>query len=138
MLELGHLHAQLEASKQLDPLLETLVQEPVYEFYPLGLGFRGGERTRRYYEQFFVGFMERIEHYALRGEWASEVAVVQEYDITTAVDGLRETHRVVGILFGDGERLGGERVYASERGVRLMTGELFDELTPLIEDAPPG
>ena len=56
MLELGHLHAQLEASKQLDPLLETLVQEPVYEFYPLGLGFRGGERTRRYYEQFFVGF----------------------------------------------------------------------------------
>jgi hypothetical protein len=30
-----------------------------------------------------------------------------------------------------GGLLGGERVYASERCARLMTGDLFDELQPL-------
>ena len=35
------------------------------------------------------------------------------------------------VLFAEGERLGGERIYASERLVRLMVGEMFDELEPI-------
>jgi hypothetical protein len=38
---------------------------------------------------------------------------------------------VLGILYARGDKLGGERVYASERFVRLLTGPLFDELEPI-------
>jgi alkylhydroperoxidase family enzyme len=135
MLELGHLHADLEARRELDPLMDTLVAEPVYEFHPLGLRMAGGERVRRYYRQFFDDFMEKIVGYRLLEEWANETSVGQEYDITVEVDGEPETHRALGILYvehgPDGARLGGERIYGSERLVRLFAGNLFTELTPL-------
>ncbi len=135
MLELGHLHADLEARRELDPLMDTLVAEPVYEFHPLGLRMAGGERVRRYYRQFFDDFMEKIVGYRLREEWVNETSVGQEYDIAVEVDGKSETHRVLGILYVEhspaGARLGGERIYGGERLVRLFAGDLFDELTPL-------
>ena len=135
MLALARLHADLEGRRELDPLMDTLVAEPVYEFHPLGLRMAGGERVRRYYRQFFDDFMEKIVGYELLEEWANPTSVGQEYDITIEVDGKRETHRVLGILYvqhdSEGSRLGGERIYGSERLVRLFAGELFDELTPL-------
>jgi hypothetical protein len=131
MIELGHRHAQLEADKKLEPLMETMVDEPVYEFHPLGMKMRGGDRVKRYYTQFIAMFMQTIVGYELLGEWANEDAVVQEYDITLDVGDGPETHRVIGILFAQGELLGGERVYASERICRMMLGDLFDELEPL-------
>lgn len=135
MLELGHRHADLEARRELDLLMATMIAEPSYEFHPLGLGMTGGERVRRYYAQFFAHFMETIVGYVLIDEWANERAVTQEYDITVEMGGVKETHRVVGILFAedspDGVLLGGERIYASERCVRQMAGAIFDELEPL-------
>ena len=135
MAALGHLHAELEARQQLEPLLETLVPEPAYAFYPLGRGLCGGENVRRYYAQFFADFMQKIRGHALREEWVNETSVAQEYDITVEADGETEMHRVLGILFAeagpDGVRLGGERIYGSERVVRLMTGAMWDELHPL-------
>lgn len=131
MIELGHRHARLEAEKQLEPLMETMVDEPIYEFHPLGRMMRGGNRVKRYYTQFMARFMETIIGYELLDEWANERSVVQEYDITVDTGQGPETHRVVGILFAEGELLGGERVYGSERICRMMLGELFDELEPL-------
>jgi hypothetical protein len=46
--------------------------------------------------------------------------------------GRTETHRVLGILYAEGALLGGERVYASDRCIRLMTGALYDELEPIV------
>jgi hypothetical protein len=131
MLELGRLHAELETRRELDPLMETLVAEPVYEFHPLGMRMSGGDRVRRYYAQFFENFMEKIVGYELLDEWVNESSVAQEYSITVQVDGAPETHRVIGILFAEGELLGGERIYGSKRIVQLMAGEIFDELEPL-------
>ena len=130
MLKLGRLHARLEAEMKLEPLMDTLVAEPEYEFYPLKLKMRGGELCRRYYEQFFAGFMNKITGYELLDEWGNEGSVAQEYDISLQVDGAVETHRVVGILWAEGDRLGGERIYGSERVVRLMAGNVFDEFEP--------
>ena len=52
------------------------------------------------------------------------------------VDGV-ERHFVIGILVaGEGELLGGERVWASERCLRLMMGDaLYAELEPMPEGA---
>ena len=127
MLTLARLHAQLEAEQKLDPLMDTLVAEPDYEFYPMKLRMRGGDLCRRYYRQFFDDFMQKIVGYELRDEWVSATSCAQEYDISLRIDGVLETHRVLGILFVDGNRLGGERIYGSERAVQLMAGSVISE-----------
>lgn len=134
MLELGHRHAQLEAERKLEPLMDTLAPGAAYEFHPMGLALRGSANARRYYEQLLGQFMTWVRGYELLGEWANESSVVQEYDIQVQVgDGPIEIHRVVGILVHEPgtELLGGERIYGGERIVRLMVGDLYDELEPL-------
>jgi hypothetical protein len=130
-LELGRRHAELEARRDLEGVMETLIAEPVYEFYPVRLGMRGEAQVRRYYTHLFSNFIPRTRSYALVAEWVNVASVAQEYDIDLEVDGRLERHRVLGVLFVSGGLLGGERVYASERCARLMTGDLFDELQPL-------
>ena len=131
MLELAHLHARLEEERELDPLMETLVAEPVYEFHPMAMTLSGGERIRRYYAQFFEAFMPRIVGHSLIAESASEQIVTQEYDIVVDVDGQHETHRVVGVLYARGALLAGERLYGSDRVMRLFLGDLYAECVPL-------
>jgi len=43
-------------------------------------------------------------------------------------------HRVIGILWADGELMGGERVWGSEVCLRAMIGPLFDELEKIEND----
>jgi hypothetical protein len=131
MAELGTRHSTLEARGELEPLLETLVDEPVYEFHPIGLCMRGGDQVRRFYTQFCERFLPMRHSFTLVAEWVSETSVAQEYDVSLRVDGKIETHRVLGVLYASGDLLAGERVYASERFIRLMTGDLFDELERL-------
>ena len=50
MAELGALHARLEAEGDIEGTMATLVDDPVYEFWPMGWRFRGQAATRRYYE----------------------------------------------------------------------------------------
>ena len=132
MAALGALHAELEASvDQLEPLLATLAPDPVYEFHPIRRCLRGDERVRRFYTHFFEHFVRLRDSYSLLEEWVSERSVAQEYEIVLRVDGAVEHFRVIGVLYARGELLGGERVYASDRFIRLLTGPLFEELEPI-------
>jgi hypothetical protein len=133
MLELGTRHAALEARCDLEGTMATLVDDPVYGFFPIGLGMRGRDQVRRYYEHLFRSFVPATKSYRLIDEWVNVGSVAQEYEIVLDVAGSRETHRVIGILYAEGKLLGGERVYASERCIRLMTGDLYEELQPLGE-----
>lgn len=130
MLALARLHAQLETEQKLDPLMDTLISEPEYEFYPQQLRMRGGDLCRRYYQQFFDDFMQKIDGYKMVEEWVSETSVAQEYDITLRINGKLETHRVLGILFAEGRVLGGERIYGTERVIELMAGSVLKEFEP--------
>jgi hypothetical protein len=130
MYELGSRHAELEAKGDLEGTLATLVKDPVYEFYPLQRRMRGMQQVRRYYEHLFGSFIPSTRLYRLVQEWVNERSVAQEYDIDVEVAGAVERHRVIGVLVAEGELLGGERVYASERCARLMVGVLLDELEP--------
>ena len=131
MAALGARHAELEARGDLAPLLSTLAPDPVYEFHPMRRCMRGDDRVRRFYTYFCEHFLALRESYALVAEWVSESSVAQEYEIALRVDGRVERFRVLGILYARGDKLGGERVYASERFISLMTGPLFDELEPI-------
>ena len=131
MLELGRRHAEAEARADLEATLETMVAEPRYEFHPAGLGLAGGENVRRYYSQFFERFLPRTRHYRLLEEWVNETSLAQEYEIGLEVDDAVRSYRVIGVLYAVGDRLGGERIYASEDFLRQMAGPLFAELKPL-------
>ena len=131
MLELGRRHSEAEARADLEGTMATMVAEPFYEFHPIGLTLSGGDRVRRWYSQFFERFLPVTAGYRLVQEWVNETSLCQEYDITLRVDEGLETFRVLGILYAEGELLGGERLFASERFFRQMAGPMFTELEPL-------
>ena len=137
--EVGTRHATAEATGTLEEIMATLAPDPVYEFHPLGKGMRGTDVVRRFYTQYYERYAPLNEAYRLVGEWVSHSGVTQEYDIWLRVDGVREYHRVVGILTPDasGSLLSGERVYSSELYVRRLVGdEIFAELEALAEPEP--
>ena len=123
MHELGTKHARLEADCDLDGTMATVVENPVYEFHPAGVRLEGREQVRRYYEHLLTHFVPSTRGVTLIEEWVSASSIAQEYEITVEVEGALEAHRVIGILFAEGELLGGERIYSSERCARLMLGE---------------
>ena len=70
MLELAARHARVESQRRLADLMDTLIEEPVYEFLAQGLTLRGGANVRRYYQQFFDDYMSRVTG----GRWCSWAA----------------------------------------------------------------
>ena len=135
MYELGSRHARLEAENDLAGTLATLVDEPVYEFWPMGWKMRGRDHVTRYYEHLLGRFVPAPRGYELLAEWVNESSVAQEYRIDVGVEGGGvESFRVIGVLYvadgGAAGLLGGERIYASERCSRLMAGDdLIDEIS---------
>ena len=128
MRALGSRHAQLEAECDLDGVMATLVADPIYEFWPIGLRARGQDAIRRYYEHLLNVFIPTQRSYRLVEEWLSERSLAQEYRIEINGPEGPLTHQVIGILWADGELMGGERVWGSEACLRAMIGPLFDEL----------
>jgi hypothetical protein len=128
MRELGARHAQLEAEGDLDGVMATLVDDPVYDFWPIGLRARGRDSIRRYYEHLIHVFIPTQHGYRLVDEWLSERSLCQEYEIEVDAATGPVTYQVMGILWAKGELMGGERVWGSEECLRAMLGPLFDEL----------
>ena len=125
-------HARSESGDDIELTLSTLEPDPVYELQPVGRVLRGMPAARRYYEHFFAHFRPRVRGVELRGEWVTDEGVGQEYVIRLAtVEGGEERHAVIGILTFGREALSGERVYASERLLRLMFGPAYDLSEPL-------
>ena len=130
-------HAAAEGSGDMETTLATLCDDPVYEFQPAGRVFRGKDTARRYYEHFFAHFSPLTEGFALRGEWSTPEGLGQEYTVWLRLpDGTRERHEIIGILLFGPSGLAGERVYASDRLLRLMLGPIYDETTPLEAGEP--
>ncbi len=131
-LALAREHSAAEATPDLEKLMATMVAEPVFEFHPPGGSLRGGEQIRRHYTQFLARFMPQVESAELLGEWGDANATVQEYSLAIRNEGGEpETHRVVAVLYMSGTRMGGERIYGSDKVIRLMLGDLYGELQPI-------
>jgi len=131
MAEIAARHAELEGNLELDALMQTLVAEPVFEFHPPGAALVGGDTLRRYYARFLEHFMPLVEEVHLIGQTGDGSASVHEYQIRLRIDGRLEDHQLVAVMFGSEDRMGGERLYGSDRLLRLMLGEFEAELQPL-------
>jgi hypothetical protein len=125
-------HAEAEGRNDLATTLATLEAEPVYELQPVGRVLRGRDAARCYYDHFFAHFRPLVLGFELRGEWVNDEGVGQEYVITLRTPGGgTERHHVIGILTFGRDALSGERVYASERLLRLMFGPAYERTEPL-------
>jgi hypothetical protein len=132
MIELAHAHAAAEGSGDLETTLKTLEPDPVYELQPAGRALRGMDAVRRYYEYFFNNFQPLVEGYEMRSEWVTDEGVGQEYIIHIRLpDGRKEDQAIIGILLFGKTGLAGERLWASERLLRLMMGPVYDLATPI-------
>lgn len=130
----GAAHAAAEGSGDLEGCLATLVDDPIYEFHPLGKQMKGGAIVRRFYEQFFERVPAMTLGYDLLGQWVNTECVAQEYSIWLQMEDGIEHFRVLGVLTAneDGSLLTGERVWASDRYIRSLVGdEIFAGLEPL-------
>ena len=130
MRNLGEKHARLEAENDLEGVMATLVEEPVFEFWPIGRRARGRAQVRRYYEHLLNEFVPKQVGYTLGEEWVSEKSLSQEYAMQVRRDdGEIATYHVIGILWShQGELMGGERIWGSDECLRAMVGPLMDEL----------
>jgi len=136
MQEVGTRHATLEGAGDLDGTMATLVEVPVYEFWPMGKKMVGGDRVRRYYEHLIKDFIPNQIDYTLIEETLSPGALSQEYVIRINGPNGPESHRVLGVLYAAKDSpglLGGERIWGSEEFLRQMIGPIWDELET-IED----
>ncbi len=132
LVAIAKAHAEAEGRNDLAGTLATLEPEPVYELQPVGRALRGMAAARLYYDHFFAHFRPLVLGYELRSEWVTDAALGQEYTITLrGPGGAPEHHAVIGILTLGERALSGERVYASERLLRLMFGPAYDLTEPL-------
>ncbi|MBJ20844.1 MAG: hypothetical protein CL933_15660 [Deltaproteobacteria bacterium] len=131
MSAITRLHAELEQNGEYEPLIATLVDEPIFEFHPPGGQLRGGDTLRRFYTRFLREFMPLVEETILIGEWATPDACVHEYQLRLRIDGQLENHQLMGSIYGSEDRIGGERLYGGERLMDLMLGEFKSELVPI-------
>ena len=132
-------HAQAETIDDPPTVMATLEDDPLYELQPVGLMLRGREKAQKYYDYFFATFKPMVAGFELRNEWIDDSGVAQEYTIWTksAADGGLERHEVIGILTFGTTKLSGERVYGTERLLRLMFGPVYDDGEPIGVGTPP-
>ena len=131
MYALGMRHATAEAAGDLDGTMATLVENPVYEFWPMGRKMVGRDAVRRYYEHLVDDYMPAQLGFEMVCETVSPEALSQEYVVRVPGPNGPEAHRVLGVLYAadDGSGLmGGERIWGSEAFLRRMIGPVWDEL----------
>lgn len=131
MREVGTLHATLEGAGDLVGTMKTLVEVPVYEFWPMGKRMVGADAVLRYYTHLIEDFIPRQIGYTMIEETLSETALSQEYIIELHGPNGPESHRVLGVLYAAKDSpglLGGERIWGSEEFLRKMIGPVWDEL----------
>ncbi len=122
-------HMEMETNTDVEGTLETLVDHPVYEFYPLRLKLTGKENIRQFYQEHFDTFFPKILSNEQINAWWGPHTACLEYDLyfKPPLDPKR-AYRVVIVLTEKEGLLHGERFFAEEELIRLMTGKLFNHL----------
>jgi hypothetical protein len=118
-------------SGDIDAVMAALVDEPVFELWPIGLRLSGGDHVRRYYGHFLGEVMPRSAGGELVGTYVGEHEVAFEFVTGYTHDsGEVETFHILAIQPVVGDRVAGERLYGSDRYMHLIVG---DELWHLLE-----
>lgn len=107
-------------------VLDVYLDDPVFDFCPIGRRLAGVANGILWYEHLIHDFMPKVVGAEETYSVASESDLVKEQLLTVRLDGGTRTFRMV-VLTGvrDG-RLWGQRFYASEDLHALLLGDLLD------------
>lgn len=128
MRKLVQKHSDLEANLDLDGVLETLVENPVYEFYPARLRLEGKENIRQFYRDHFYSFIPLIKYHVIISEcWNTHSACI-EYDLyLKEPHDLGRAYRIMVVLSKENSLLKGETIYVENEFAQLMAGSSFNK-----------
>lgn len=128
MRSLVQKHADLETKLDLEGVLATLIENPIYEFHPARLRLEGKENVRHFYREHFDSFFPLIKSHVLINECWDAHSACMEYDLY-----LKEPHdpnrayRIMVTLSEENSLLMGERFYVEDELARLMAGASFNK-----------
>lgn len=122
-------HIEMETNVDVEGTLETLVDHPIYEFYPLRLKLTGKENIRQFYREHFDTFFPKIQSNEQINAWWGPHTACLEYDLYFKPPlNPNRAYRIMIVLTEKEGLLLGERFFAEEELIRLMTGKLFNRL----------
>lgn len=127
MRDLVKKHSDCETNLDLEGVLATLIDNPVYEFHPARLRLEGKENVKQFYREHFDLFFPLIESYTSINEcWDSQSACM-EYDLSLKAPYDMRTYRIMVVLMRKETLLVGERFYVDIELAQLMAGTSFDK-----------
>ncbi|CAN5243104.1 hypothetical protein BH10PSE19_BH10PSE19_18590 [soil metagenome] len=128
MRKLVQIHADLETKLDLDGVLATLVENPIYEFHPDRLRLEGKENIRQFYRDHFDTFFPLIKSHKRVNECWDANSACLEYDLylKPPYDPER-AYRIMVVLTEENSHLIGERFYVENELARLMAGPSFSK-----------
>ena len=124
MQQLIQRHADLETQQDVEGVLSTLVDHPVYEFHPDRLRLEGKENIRQFYKDHFEYFFPLIKSHELINACWDEQSACFEYDLYLK-DTSDKAYRIMVVLTAENDRLIGERFYVETELAQLMAGPSF-------------
>jgi ketosteroid isomerase-like protein len=128
MRQLVQKHAELETKLDLDGVLATLVDHPIYEFHPARLRLEGKENVRQFYQDHFNYFFPLIKSHTLINECWDAHSACLEYDLfLKEPHDSNRAHRINVVLTKKNSLLIGERFYVKNDLARLMAGPSYSK-----------
>lgn len=126
MKKLVQKHADLEEKHDIEGVLKTLVENPVYEIYPAGLKLESKENVKAFYLEHFNSFFPLIASFKLINEWWNPESACLEYDLFLKAPYAEKPYRILVILTAKNNLLLGERFYISDDLARIFSGTAFN------------
>lgn len=126
MKELVKNHGDFEERLDIDGVLATLVEDPVYEIYPARLKLQGKKDVKIFYREHFDTFFPLIESSKLINEWWGPESAAFEYDLFLKAPYTGDPYRVLVVLTAKNNLLLGERFYISDELAQIFSGSAFD------------
>jgi hypothetical protein len=118
-------HVKAEEQYNVEDVLATLVEDPVYEIYPAGLKLQGKENVRSFYIEHFKSFFPLIASSQLINEWWGPQTACKEYDLFLKAPYAKKSYRLLVVLTAKNNLLLGERFYVSDELAQIMAGSSF-------------
>jgi len=118
MAELAMQHEQYEFEQDVDKIMATLVDQPVFEFFPQGFRVEGRDAVRKMYERLVVSILpqldtrKEVQTRDIKGFACGESALLAEIeDDFVFPDGSTKRIRMAATVHFDGEAIHGETTY---------------------------
>lgn len=121
-------HTDMEIQLDVEGVLSTLVENPVYEFHPARLRLEGKENIREFYQEHFDAFFPLLASNKLINECWGDHSACMEYDVyLKPPHDPNRAYRISVVLTEKDGLLIGERFYVEEELARLMAGKTFEK-----------